>query len=106
MSGMGALVTMLNTGKRKEGGTSGMLMTMLNKSNARFSRKSTWGVDLGNMAMPSARRRCPETALREKTCLRIIHVQRERPPWTTISYQLIGSRIITGEHFINFISIY
>ena len=39
------------------GGTLGTLLTELNKSDARSSRKCPWAVDLENMAMPSARRR-------------------------------------------------
>jgi hypothetical protein len=40
---------------RKE--TFGTLLTMLNKSDAKSSRKCPWAVGLENMAMPSARRR-------------------------------------------------
>ena len=41
-------------------GASGTLLTTLNKSDARFSRKCPWAVDLQNMAMSSPQGTDPE----------------------------------------------
>ena len=38
-------------GIRQDMRTLGTLLTMLNNSDARFSRKCPWAVDLGNMVM-------------------------------------------------------
>ncbi|MCK5722170.1 MAG: hypothetical protein KAI84_06500 [Gammaproteobacteria bacterium] len=43
------------------------LLTMLNKPDARFSRKYPWAADLENMVMPSARRSFAKTSPGEKT---------------------------------------